>query len=115
MIQRAGLGAERVLITGASGGVGAAAVQLAKRRGAHVTAVTRPEKMNALRELGADSALARDDAVPEHAYDVVLDLVGGRAGRSCSRRWSRGGATRPRAPSLDRSSSSTSGPSTSTI
>lgn len=77
MIQRAGLGAERVLITGASGGVGAAAVQLAKRRGAHVTAVTRPGKMDALRELGADSALARDDAVPEHAYDVVLDLVGG--------------------------------------
>jgi NADPH:quinone reductase-like Zn-dependent oxidoreductase len=33
--------------------------------------------MDALRELGADSALARDDAVPQDAYDVVLDLVGG--------------------------------------
>ena len=77
MIQRARPGAERVLITGASGGVGAAAVQLAKRRGAHVTVVTRPEKMRVLRELGADSVLARDDAVPKNAFEVVLDLVGG--------------------------------------
>ncbi len=51
MIQRAALGAERVLITGASGGVGSAAVQLAKRRGAHVTAVTSPGKMEALKAL----------------------------------------------------------------
>ncbi|MBT0958373.1 alcohol dehydrogenase family protein [Alphaproteobacteria bacterium KMM 3653] len=77
MIQRAALGAERVLITGASGGVGSAAVQLAKRRGAHVTAVTSPSKMEALRALGADAVLGRDAALPEGAFDVVLDLVGG--------------------------------------
>ncbi|WP_394155410.1 hypothetical protein [Loktanella salsilacus] len=47
MIQQASLGAERVLITGASGGVGSAAIQLARRRGAHVTAITSPAKMQA--------------------------------------------------------------------
>ncbi|MDO6730968.1 alcohol dehydrogenase family protein [Marinovum sp. 2_MG-2023] len=77
MIQRAALGGERVLITGASGGVGSAAVQLAKRRGAHVTAVTSTAKMAALRALGADAVLDRDAALPEDAFDVVLDLVGG--------------------------------------
>ena len=77
MIQRAGLGAARVLITGASGGVGSAAVQLAKRRGAHVTAQTSPAKIDTLKALGADEALDRDVTLPEDAFDVVLDLVGG--------------------------------------
>jgi NADPH:quinone reductase-like Zn-dependent oxidoreductase len=77
MIQRAALGAERVLITGASGGVGSAAVQLAKRRGADVTAVTSPAKMEALKELGADITINRSEPFPEYAFDVVLDLVGG--------------------------------------
>ncbi|MCA0998265.1 alcohol dehydrogenase family protein [Alloyangia pacifica] len=77
MIQRAILGAERVLITGASGGVGSAAVQLAKRRGAHVTAVTSPAKMEALKELGADITIDRNEPVPQDAFDIVLDLVGG--------------------------------------
>ncbi|GAB5505932.1 MAG: alcohol dehydrogenase family protein [Rhizobiaceae bacterium] len=77
MIQRATLGAERVLITGASGGVGSAAVQLAKRRGAHVTAVTSPHKMKALKELGTDITMDRNEALPEDTFDVVLDLVGG--------------------------------------
>lgn len=77
MIQRADLGAERVLITGASGGVGSAAIQLAKRRGAHVTALTSPSKAEALRDLGADATLGRDDPLPADAFDVVLDLVGG--------------------------------------
>lgn len=77
MIQRVGLGAERVLVTGASGGVGAAAVQLAKMRGAHVTAITSPSKKVALSELGADATLDRDETYPAEAFDVVLDLVGG--------------------------------------
>ena len=77
MIQRAALGAERVLITGASGGVGSAAVQLAKRRGAHVTAVTGAGKGDALKALGADATLNRGEPFPEEVFDVVLDLVGG--------------------------------------
>jgi len=77
MIQRATLGAERVLITGASGGVGSAAVQLAKRRGAHVTASTSAAKMDALKALGADAVMDRNDPYQSDAYDVVLDLVGG--------------------------------------
>lgn len=77
MIQRAGVGAERVLITGASGGVGSAAIQLAKRRGAHVTAVTSASKAADLKALGADETLNRDAAYPGRSFDVVLDLVGG--------------------------------------
>lgn len=77
MIQRAGLGAERVLVTGASGGVGSAAIQLAKRRGARVTAVTTAAKAADLLSLGADETLDRNDPFPERAFDVVLDLVGG--------------------------------------
>jgi NADPH:quinone reductase-like Zn-dependent oxidoreductase len=77
MIQRAGLGGERVLITGGSGGVGSAAIQLAKRRGAHVTALTSAQKRDDLMALGADATLGREDAFPPDAFDVVLDLVGG--------------------------------------
>ena len=77
MIQRCSLKAERVLITGASGGVGSAAIQLAKRRGAHVTAITSPEKAEELKSIGADETLGRNDPLPEKSFDVVLDLVGG--------------------------------------
>ncbi|NDW02842.1 zinc-binding dehydrogenase [Jiella pacifica] len=77
MVQRARLGAERVLVTGASGGVGSAAIQLAKRRGANVTALTSAAKAEELRRIGADDILVRDEAFPEDAFDVVLDLVGG--------------------------------------
>lgn len=81
MIQRADLGAdlgaERVLITGASGGVGSAAVQLARRRGAQITAVTTPAKAEALRALGAHHVIDRTTPPPAQGFDVVLDLVGG--------------------------------------
>src|SRR3954447_13417770 len=65
--------ARTVLVTGASGGVGQFAVQLAKRAGAHVTALAR--RQEGLRELGADDVV---DSVPEGAeFDVILDGVGG--------------------------------------
>ena len=51
---------EHVLITGASGGVGSAAVQLAKRRGAKVTAMAGSDKADAVRALGADHVIPRD-------------------------------------------------------
>lgn len=72
---------DSVLITGASGGVGSAAVQLAKARGAHVIAVTSEAKAQTLRELGADQVVSRDQplttALPGNSVDVVIDLVGG--------------------------------------
>ncbi|WP_428686805.1 alcohol dehydrogenase family protein [Roseibium sp.] len=77
MLQRGVVGAERVLVTGASGGVGSAAIQLAKRRGAHVTAVTSASKAADLLALGADETLDREEELPALAFDVVLDLVGG--------------------------------------
>jgi len=77
MLQRAGLGAENVLITGASGGVGSAAIQLAKRRGATVWAVTKASKADELRKIGADHIIDRDAPFPENHFDVVIDLVAG--------------------------------------
>ncbi|MBO9434177.1 alcohol dehydrogenase family protein [Ruegeria sp. R13_0] len=81
MLHRASVGAETVLVTGASGGVGSAAVQLAKRRGACVIALCSPAKAEAVRALGADRVLARNaDLVAElgeGSIDVVVDLVAG--------------------------------------
>ncbi len=72
---------EHVLITGASGGVGSAAVQLAKARGAYVWAVTTSAKSDALNELGADETISREtDLTAEpgvNNVDVVIDLVAG--------------------------------------
>ncbi|MDY7097404.1 MAG: alcohol dehydrogenase family protein [Pseudomonadota bacterium] len=74
---------DRVLVTGASGGVGSAAVQLAKARGAHVTAVTSEAKRDLLMQLGADRTVLRDASLREElgtgSVDVVIDLVGGDA------------------------------------
>ncbi|MEM8790893.1 MAG: alcohol dehydrogenase family protein [Pseudomonadota bacterium] len=82
MLHRAGLSeGEHVLITGASGGVGSATVQLAKRRGARVTAIAGRSKMDQVRALGADQVLERDDdpiaALGEEALDLVVDNVAG--------------------------------------
>ncbi|MFC9333072.1 alcohol dehydrogenase family protein [Arthrobacter sp. NPDC057009] len=81
MLHRAQAGAERVLITGASGGVGLAAVQLAKRRGATVTAVCSAAKAAQVRAEGADRTVDRGtELVAElgrNSFDVVIDIVGG--------------------------------------
>ena len=72
---------DRVLVTGASGGVGSAAVQLAKRRGAEVVAVASLSKAQGLLELGASQVLDRGslllEALGKNSVDVVIDCVGG--------------------------------------
>lgn len=82
LLHRAGVkSGERVMITGASGGVGSAAVQLAKRRGATVIAIAAFEKSDEVRALGADQLIPRGESVLDHlghgAVDVVIDLVAG--------------------------------------
>ena len=81
MLHRARVEAERVLITGASGGVGSAAVQLAKRRGATVIALSSIAKKAEVLALGADQVLDRKaDLIAElgtGSIDVVIDLVAG--------------------------------------
>ena len=68
----------RVLVTGAAGGVGSAAVQLAAAAGAQVTASVRRTEFHArLRELGAHRVMVPTDAAESGPYDLVLELVGG--------------------------------------
>ncbi|HET6562556.1 MAG TPA: NAD(P)-dependent alcohol dehydrogenase [Marmoricola sp.] len=70
---------DRVLVLGASGGVGSYAVQLAKAAGAEVTGVASAAKLDLVRSLGADHVLdyAKDDfASTGRRYDVVLDIGG---------------------------------------
>jgi len=83
LLQRAKVTSEdTVLITGASGGVGSAAVQLAKCRGATVIAITSASKAGQISSLGADRVIPRDanliQALGKNSVSVVLDLVGGK-------------------------------------
>jgi NADPH:quinone reductase-like Zn-dependent oxidoreductase len=81
MLHRAGVASETVLITGASGGVGSAAIQLAKRRGAQVFALSGASKADEVRALGADRVFDRNvnllNEVGKESVDVVVDLVAG--------------------------------------
>ena len=82
LLTRSGVRArDRVLVTGASGGVGSAAVQLALRRGAQVVVQAAAAKHAALLELGAEASIDRgEDALRSlgtNAVSVVIDLVGG--------------------------------------
>ena len=87
MLVRADVGAgDVVLVTGASGGVGSALIQLAKRRGARVVAMASPAKHDQLSGLGADTLLPRavpdlraalKTAIGRTTISVVADIVGG--------------------------------------
>ncbi|UGA57323.1 alcohol dehydrogenase family protein [Vibrio sp. VB16] len=82
MLTRANVNqSDTVLISGASGGVGSAAIQLAKARGAYVIAMTSPSKSQQLLDIGADKVIARTaDLVAilgENSVDVIIDLVAG--------------------------------------
>jgi NADPH:quinone reductase len=68
---------DRLLVHGAAGGVGTAAVQLGVTAGARVTATVRSPELRALvAELGADEVVAPDDFAGPGPFDVVLELVG---------------------------------------
>jgi NADPH:quinone reductase-like Zn-dependent oxidoreductase len=70
---------EKVLVIGASGGVGSFAVQIAAALGAEVTGVASAAKLDAVRALGATHVLdRREELVTDGRYDVVLDIGGNR-------------------------------------
>ena len=85
---------QRVLVTGAGGGVGTFAVQIAKWLGARVTAVTRTASVDLVRSLGADEVIdysAEDFTRRSERYDVIFDVSGNRSFRDCRRVMTRTG------------------------
>ncbi len=96
MLLRAKVSAtDHVLIAGASGGVGSAAVQLAKLRGARVTAIVGADKAKHAIAIGADKIIERGTdiaaALGEETIDVVVDNVGGKDFESILKVLRRGG------------------------
>ena len=84
----------KILIYGASGAIGTAAVQLAKHFGAHVTAVCNTKNLELVRSLGADEVvdyLREDFTKNGETYDVVFDAVGKHSFRRCRRSLEPGG------------------------
>jgi len=79
---------QRILINGASGGVGTFAVQIAKSLGAEVTGVCSTRNVELVRSIGADHVIdyTREDFTQNRdRYDVMLDLVGNRSLPDCRR------------------------------
>ena len=121
---------KRVLVTGATGGVGDFAVQLARLAGAHVTGlVRRADQVPSVRQLGAHEVIVGDEVPKEPKYDLIVESVGGRsaprwrrcsapvsASRSASRPRPKSRSTRGSSswPAARRSTASTSSPSSGT-
>jgi NADPH:quinone reductase-like Zn-dependent oxidoreductase len=85
---------QRLLMNGAGGGVGTFAIQLAKDMGAHVTAVDKASKLEALRSLGADAVVdheQQDFTATRERYDLVVDPVASRSIRAYARALEPGG------------------------
>ena len=76
------LGDEKVFINGASGGVGSAAIQLAKIRKANITAQCSTSKIKQIKKIGAHKVISRESnlvkTLGKNKYDVVIDLVAGK-------------------------------------
>ncbi len=85
---------ERVLIHGASGGVGTWAVQIAKSQGAEVTAVCSGRNYELVRSLGADHVVdytRADFLATDRRYDLIFDAIGDRPLGACVRALGSGG------------------------
>lgn len=76
----------RILVYGATGAIGTAAIQLAKATGAHVTAVGNTKNLELVRSLGADEVIdyvTQDFTQNGQTYDVIFDAVGKHSFRRC--------------------------------
>ena len=95
-LRRGGIeAAKRVIVRGATGSIGSFAVQIARRLGAHVTAVCPPEGVETAHELGADEVLdytERDFDRVGQTWDLMLDVVGRTPVSRCLRVLTEGGA-----------------------
>ncbi len=79
---------DRLLVGGASGGVGSFVVQLAADAGLEVTALCSPEKADAVRAFGATHVIDRhqfDPASSDHKFDAIIDIAGGTSAKTWRR------------------------------
>lgn len=89
---------QRVLVNGASGGVGTFAVQIAKALGADVTGVCSPKNVDMVRSIGADRVIdytQEDFTQGAQRYDLILDNVGNHSFSDCRRALTPGGRHLP--------------------